>query len=183
MGWKNAGAHFQQQLAGVLSGLLYKECELYMDDIRPFADSEDEMLQRLHCLFTRFREYNVTLNPENCAIGMDRGGIRRSSDRWGENAFHFIARFEEPNTMFEVKHFLGLANYFREHVPNFSVLAIPLQKLVVGYTKNMRNRKVKLEGAISTFIHLKDLIHRSQKLFYFEIKEGNQIHLKTDVSD
>jgi hypothetical protein len=23
-----------------------------------------------------------------------------------------IARFEEPKTMFEVKHFLGLANYF-----------------------------------------------------------------------
>jgi hypothetical protein len=37
-----------------------------------------------------------------------------------------IARFEEPKTMFKVKHFLGLANYFRDHVPNFSVLAIPL---------------------------------------------------------
>jgi hypothetical protein len=40
-----------------------------MDDILPFADNEEEMLQRLHRLFTRFREYNVTLNPE---IGMDR---------------------------------------------------------------------------------------------------------------
>jgi hypothetical protein len=28
-----------------------------------------------------------------------------------------IARFEEPKTMFEVKHFLGLANCFRNHVP------------------------------------------------------------------
>jgi hypothetical protein len=51
MGWKSAGAHFQQQLAGVLNGLLYKVCELYMDDILPFAESE-EMLQRLHRLFT-----------------------------------------------------------------------------------------------------------------------------------
>jgi hypothetical protein len=65
MGWKSFGAHFQQQLAGVLSGLLYKECELYVDDILPFADSEEEMLQRLHRLFARFREYNVTLHPEN----------------------------------------------------------------------------------------------------------------------
>jgi hypothetical protein len=46
-----------------------------------------------------------------------------------------IAWFEEPKTRFEVKHFPGLANYFRDHVPNFLVLAIPLQKLVVGYTK------------------------------------------------
>jgi hypothetical protein len=72
MGWKSAGAHFQQQLAGVLNGLLYKECELYMDDILPFAESEEEMLQRLHHLFTRFRKNNVPLNPEKCAIGMDR---------------------------------------------------------------------------------------------------------------
>jgi hypothetical protein len=70
MGWKSAGAHFQQQLAGVLNGLLYEECELYMDDILPFVANEEEMLQRLHRLFTRFREYNVTLNPEKCAIGM-----------------------------------------------------------------------------------------------------------------
>jgi hypothetical protein len=86
--------------------------------------------------------------------------------------------------MFEVKHFLGLANYFRDHVPSFSVLVIPLQKLVIGYTKNMRNRKVKLEGAtLATFIHLRDLIDRSQKLFYFDVEKGNQIHLKTDASD
>jgi hypothetical protein len=58
MGRKSAGAHFQQQLAEVLSRLFYKECELYMDDILPFADSKEEMLQHLHRLF---REYNVTL--------------------------------------------------------------------------------------------------------------------------
>jgi hypothetical protein len=80
--------------------------------------------------------------------------------------------------------FLGLTSYFRDHVPNFSVLAIPLQKLVIGYTKSMRNRKVKLEGAtFATFIHLRDLIDHSQKLFYFDIEEGYQIHLKTDASD
>jgi hypothetical protein len=70
MGWKSAGVHFQQQLAGVFSGL--RICEPYMDDILLFADSEEEILQRLHRLFTRFREYNVTLNPDKCAIGMNR---------------------------------------------------------------------------------------------------------------
>jgi hypothetical protein len=142
MGWRSAGAHFQQQLAGVLNGLLYKKCELYMDDILPFAESEEEMLQRLHRLFTRFRAYNVTLNPEKCAIGMTR--VEYVGHLIDSEGIHFtrikldsVARFEEPKTMFEVKHFLGLANYFRDHVPNFSVIAIPLQKLVIGYTKSM----------------------------------------------
>jgi hypothetical protein len=70
MGWKSAGAHFQQQLAGVLSGLLYKECELYMDDILPFADSEEEMLQHLHRLFTRFREYNALSGWTTCSTSV-----------------------------------------------------------------------------------------------------------------
>jgi hypothetical protein len=84
-----------------------------------------------------------------------------------------IARFKKQKTMFKVKQFLGLASYFRDHVPNFSVLEILLQKFVVGYTKSMRNRKVKLEGsALATFIYLKDLIDRAQKLFYFDIEEG-----------
>jgi hypothetical protein len=48
----------------------------------------------------------------------------------------------------------------------------------------MRNRKVKLEGAaLATFIDLRDLIDRSQKLFYFDIEECDQIHLETDASD
>jgi hypothetical protein len=38
-----------------------------MDGILPFADSKEEMLQRLHSLFTRFREYNVT--PKNALSG------------------------------------------------------------------------------------------------------------------
>jgi hypothetical protein len=84
--------------------------------------------------------------------------------------------------MFEVKHLLGLANYFRDHVPNFWVVAIPLQKLVIGYTKSMQTRK--LEGAtLAAFIQLREAIDRSQKLFYLDIEEGDQIHLKTDASD
>jgi hypothetical protein len=79
-----------------------------MDDILPFADSEEEMLQRLNRLFTQFREYNVTLNPEKCAIGMDR--VEYVGHLIDSEGMHFtrtkldsIARFEEPKTMFEVK--------------------------------------------------------------------------------
>jgi hypothetical protein len=74
-----------------------------MDDILPFADSEEEMLQRLHCLFTRFREYNITLNPEKCAIRMDRvkyvGHLINSEGMHYTRTLYSIARFEEPKTI------------------------------------------------------------------------------------
>jgi hypothetical protein len=88
-GMESAGAHFQQQLSGVLSGLLYKECELYMDDIRLFADSKEEMLQRLYHPISRFRAY----------IGMDR--VEYVMDLIDSEGIHFtrtkfdtIAKFE-----------------------------------------------------------------------------------------
>jgi hypothetical protein len=97
-----------------------------MDDILPFAVSEEEILQRLHRLFTRFREYNVTLNPEKCTVGMDR--VEYVGHLIDAEGMHFtrtklesIARFEEPKIMFEVKNFPGLTNYFRDHVSNFRV--------------------------------------------------------------
>jgi hypothetical protein len=75
-----------------------------MDDILPFVDSEEKMLQRLHRLFTRFREYNVTLNPEKCAIGMDR--LEYVGHLIDAEGMHFtrtmldnIAKFEEPKTI------------------------------------------------------------------------------------
>jgi hypothetical protein len=69
---KSVGVHLLQQLAHkVLSGLLYSECELYIDDIIAFASSEEELLERLHRLFERLRKYNVTLNPDKCEIGLD----------------------------------------------------------------------------------------------------------------
>jgi hypothetical protein len=48
----------------------------------------------------------------------------------------------------------------------------------------MKHRKVRLEGeALATFHHLKDLIHKSQMLIYFDVQPGEEVHLKTDASD
>jgi hypothetical protein len=48
----------------------------------------------------------------------------------------------------------------------------------------MKHRKKRLEGtALATFHHLKDLIGKSQVLFYFDVQPGDEVHLKTDASD
>jgi hypothetical protein len=75
---------------------------------------------------------------------------------------------------------LGFANNLRDHVKNFSSLAMPLQELVNGYTKSMEHQKC---GWRATFHHLKDFIDKSQMLFYFDIQPGDEVQLKTDASD
>jgi hypothetical protein len=158
MGWKSAGAHFQQQLAHtVLSGLLCSECELYIDDILALASSEEELLERLRWLFERFRKYNVTLNPEKCEIVLDR--VDYVGHLINAEGMHFTRTKLDSvaTTLFGIK--------------QFSILAMPLLELVNGYTKSMKHRKVWLEGvALATFHHLMDLIEESQMLLYFDLQ-------------
>jgi hypothetical protein len=47
MGLKGAGSHFQQMMATiVLAGLIYTICEIYIDDVIVYANSETELLER-----------------------------------------------------------------------------------------------------------------------------------------
>ena len=45
MGLKGAPAYFQEAIAGVLRGLLYDTCELYIDDIIVHGQPKEEFLQ------------------------------------------------------------------------------------------------------------------------------------------
>jgi hypothetical protein len=72
MGLKGAASYFQRMMASiVLAGRLYITVELYHDDVLVYATTEEEFTERLGKLFQRFRQHNITLNPKNCAFGME----------------------------------------------------------------------------------------------------------------
>jgi hypothetical protein len=71
MGLKGAPAYFQQAMANkVFPDLIYKILEIYLDDIILFSKTEDELLERLVIVLQRLRDFNITLNPEKCRIGV-----------------------------------------------------------------------------------------------------------------
>jgi len=71
-GLKEAPGFFQQQLAAVvLAGIMHIYCELYLDDCIVFAKTETDYLKRLREVFTRFRNYNIKLNPDKCRFGLE----------------------------------------------------------------------------------------------------------------
>jgi hypothetical protein len=66
MGLKGAPAYFQRVMATVvLVGLIYTTCELYLDDIFLYADTEQAFLARIRQVFERFRKHRITANPKN----------------------------------------------------------------------------------------------------------------------
>ena len=128
MGLKGAGAYFQQSLATqVLQRLLQVGVELYLDDCMVHATSLDEYVERLRSVFHRFRKSGITLNPAKCKLGLsqveyvghtiDKDGLHFTRERLDS-----VLQIPRPTTKKQLKSFLGLANYFRDHIKNHSTI-------------------------------------------------------------
>ena len=88
-----------------------------------------------------------------------------------------ILDFPKPITEKQLKQFIGLASYFRTHVPNHSDIVRPLERML---TKHERSRKLEwTEETTNAFENIKQAINDCQKLHF--LTEGGEIHLKTDA--
>ena len=185
MGLKGAPAYFQAALATiVLAGLIYTVCELYIDDIIIYARSEDEFCERFELVLERCREFNITFNPKKVKLGLskveyvghmiDESGLTFSREKISE-----VADFPVPTSVKMVRAFLGLCNFFREHVRGHSLIDREIRKVVTHYDST--KKFVWSDEASNAFKNLKESICNSAKL-YFVDPEGS-IVLETDASD
>ena len=190
MGLKGAPSWFQQQVAThVLGGLLYHICELYIDDLLVWGRTFEEFSKRLETVFKRLREYGITINPEKAKLLMnkvqfvgyilDKEGIEFSEEK-KEKALDF----ELPLTYMSLKSFMGIAEVFHKHIPNFMDKARPLHVMLRGYN-DLKNKSKKLAWAEEdkkAFHELQKAIGNAQKLHFIDEKNG-EIFLRTDASD
>lgn len=147
MGLMNAGGHFQREIGHtVLRGLMYTILELYIDDtIVPTGgatDDEVEQAHTIHCrqIFERCRKYSVKLNPKKSIMGdvelefcghiLNKDGLSLSAEKLG---------FPLPETLADLKRWLGVVTYFRKHVDKHSLLTSPLDK--ISGNQDYQNKK------------------------------------------
>lgn len=185
MGLKNAASYFQRVMATVvLIGLIYLICELYIDDILVFGKDEDDFIENLEKVFKKLRQYNVTLNPKKCRFGMDKveyvghvitsEGITFSAEKKVK-----VLDFPLPNTQKDLQAFLGLVNYFRDHVPDMTGLVKPLRVLID--TKKKNQRLTWSDSAIENFYKVRDIVANCPALYF--VDENAPIIVMTDASD
>ena len=184
-GLKKAPSHFQEQMATtLLIGLIYYICEVYLDDIIVHGKDTAEFLERLRKVFERLDKYKVILKPTKCKFGwsqveycgrvISKNGLSMSAKKIAS-----VMNFPEPIFAKQMKSFLGLANYFREFVPNHSTVVHPLQALIPEYRRS--NRLVWSAEARLAFTAVKTLIDDCPTM-YFLVPDG-EIFLHTDASD
>jgi hypothetical protein len=137
MGLKGAASYFQRMMASkVLAGLLYIFVELYLDDALVYATNDEEFIERLQVVFEWFHQFNITLNSKKCYFGLAEvefvghvlksDGVCFSTEKRSK-----VLDFVLPVKQKQLKSFLGLVNYFRDHVQGLSHKVKPLNKIMI----------------------------------------------------
>ncbi len=91
-------------------------------------------------VFERFRQFNITLNPKTCYFGPTKadfvGHVLKSDGVcFLTEKRTKVLDFFLPVKQKQLKSFLGLINYFRDHVQGFSHKVKPLNEIMIPYKK------------------------------------------------
>ena len=189
-GATNAPATFQRLMHDCLGDLNMNWCIVYLDDIIIFSDTTEEHLKRLEAVFQKLITAGLKLKPSKCHffkeeieyLGHVVSGKGISTNPKKVEA---VAKWPTPQTVYDVRSFLGFVGYYRRFIKNFSKIAKPIREVITGL-ENQSKRSAKktyvewTEAADSAFEHLKKLCISTPILAYPDYKLPFVLH--TDSS-
>ena len=133
-GLTNAPAVFQRTMNEVLQGMIGKFAMVYIDDIVVYSKSEKEHQEHLKLVFDALEQNGLKLKPSKCRINVEKVkllGYIVSADgiTCDPEKTKAIAELGQPQTVKEVRSFLGMAGYYRQCIRDFAKIAAPLVAL------------------------------------------------------
>ena len=134
-GMTNSPATFQGIMNKILRDMINKgKVAAFMDDVLIGTEMEEEHDKLVEEVLKRLEENNLYMKPEKCAwkvqkvnflgVVMGQGKIEIEEDKMAG-----VLNWPTPKTVRDVRKFLGLANYYRRFVKNFTKLARSLNNL------------------------------------------------------
>ena len=117
-----------------LSGLRWKVCLIYLDDIIVFSKTFEEHVEQLSVVLARLSQSNLRVSPKKChffraAIVFLGHIVSQKGLATDPSKAQCVADWPQPKNVKEVRQFTGLCAYYRRYVPNFVQIARPLHKL------------------------------------------------------
>ena len=181
-GLTNAPATCQEMINDTLRKYLDVFVIAYLDDILVYTAGElQDHVQRVRQVLEKLKERDLKVKLEKCKFHkpeLDFLGfiVGRNGLRLDPNKVKSILEWPVPNTVKDVQAFLGLANYNRKFIENYSKIAQPLTELTRKDTAFKWD-----SGQKKAFQLLKTACQEAPVLRMFNPRLG--LILETDASD
>ena len=156
----NAPATFQRYMLAIFSDMVGQFLEVFMDDFSVFGSSFDHCLQNLTKVLKRCIEMNLVLSWEKSHFmvheGIVLGHIVSARGIEVDKAkVDIISKLPPPNSVKQVRSFLGHAGFYRCFIKDFSKISRPLCNLLAkdhpfDFTKECLAAHTTLKTALTT---------------------------------
>nr|VZI42778.1 unnamed protein product [Spirometra erinaceieuropaei] len=180
-GLRNAAQSFQRFIDEILRGLPFAYA--YIDDILVASSSAEEHASHLRRIFDRFQQHGLQLNVDKCVFGVnsldflghhvDQHGITPLTEK-----VQCILSFPVPNTLTQLRRFIGFINYYGRFIPHCAAILAPLTDLLKSKAK-----PIELSPAAHTaFGEAKKALADATMLHHLRYDAHAQLILTTDAS-
>ena len=183
-GLRNAGQTFQRYINSALGDM--KCAFVFLDDILIASDNEEQHKRDLENVLVRLEEYSLRLNLEKCSLGQSEveflghtvncHGFKPTPEKTDA-----VRNYPKPQTIQELRRFLGLVNFYRSCIPHAADIQGPLCQFLIG-AKKKDNRPVSWNPiADAAFERCKQSVLDVTEIAFPD--EKAEIRLVTDASN
>ncbi|KAK0176848.1 hypothetical protein PV328_000950 [Microctonus aethiopoides] len=183
-GLRNGTQTLQRHMDNLLRDLDFVGC--FIDDLIVYSRSHEEHRQHLTTIFNIFRAHKLTINLTKCQLGkaaviymgysINKDGYKPPTDR-----IQAIIRFPKPETISDLRRFLGKINYYHKFIPGAAQIQAPL----IDFLKNVQKvdkRKVSWTPTAEKALEAcqRTIIQATRLAFLDPV---GSLFMKTDTSD
>ena len=135
-GLTNAGTSFCHLMEMCIGDQQYITLLFYLDDICVFAETADQMLDRIQFTFNRLKEFNLKIKPKKsfffqAEVNFLGHILSQKEVSPNPEKVEKICDWPVPTSSKEVHSSIGLASYYHRFIPNFAKWAGPLHTLII----------------------------------------------------
>ena len=183
-GLRNAGQSFQRYIHAALGDLEFVFA--YIDDILIASSNPEEHEMHLRTVLKRLKEYRLHINVSKCQFGqseleflghlVNREGFKPTAEK-----VRAVTEFPKPQTVIELRRFLGMINFYRRSLPHAAESQAPLNTYLCDSRRNDRRPIVWTQQAEGAFIRIRNDLANAALLAHPDATA--ETRLVTDASD
>ncbi|WVZ75803.1 hypothetical protein U9M48_023834, partial [Paspalum notatum var. saurae] len=145
-GLTNAPAFFMYMMNSVFMNDLDKFVVVFIDDILVYSKSEKEHEEHLRIVLARLREHKLYAKFSKCAFWLKEVSflghiLSEKGVAVDPSKVEDVLNWKQPETVTEIRSFLGLAGYYRRFNKDFSKTAKPMTSLTKKNAKYLWSPK------------------------------------------